>query len=398
MLKVESEHDFIEITVICGFLGAGKTTLLNRILEQAGDRKLAVLVNDLGKINIDAAEVDNVVRSIDGAISGIVELSSGCICCGVRDELLDALHELIVDHQPEQIVIEATGAAEPRQLLENIYGYNFFRADFGRYVEVKNAVTVVSAHTFLETLRQAKDQSRKSKQLLSVDPRRPLSELQFAQIECSDYILLNKTDTVAEEALGQLVETVKGLNSKAEIACADFARIDVEDLLSRKRFDRKQTLEAAKWNLDLNANRELTLLASEEKQSSVFLPKTKHSDYGIASFVYNARRPFDESRFLGFLRSDIRGLLRAKGYFWTDAKPEQVGFISICGEIQRVDYGLSWWKTRVERGEILVDNLPADVQKVWSSETGDCRQEIVFIGIDLDKQQIKNGLDDCLAY
>ena len=151
-----------------------------------------MLVNDLGKVNIDAAEIETRCAAWR-AISGIVELSSGCICCGVRDELLDAMHELIVDHRPEQIVIEATGAAEPRQLLENLYGYNFFRADYGGILKWQMQFTVVSASTFLQTLQNSKGKARKSKRLLSVDPRRPVSELQFAQIECSDYILVNKT-------------------------------------------------------------------------------------------------------------------------------------------------------------------------------------------------------------
>ncbi len=391
----------IETTVICGFLGAGKTTLLNHLLKNAGGRKLAVLVNDLGKINIDASEIEQTVSGLKGAISGVVELSSGCICCGVQSELLDALHELIIDHKPEHIVIEATGAAEPRQLLENIYGYNHYRADIGTSIEVKNAVTVVSSHTLRETVQKLEETEQKTKRLLSIDPRRPVSELQFSQIECSDYILLNKTDSIEEREKMALIETLKGLNSKAQIEWCEFAEIDVEDLLSHSRFDKRKTLEAAHWNDDFRINRDLNLVLKKgnklQEKSSMLLPRKKHSDYGIASFVYNARTPFSEVKFQNYLRKGISGLLRAKGYYWTTEYPEQVGFLSICGDIQRIDYGGTWWKTRIERGEITEAHLPDMVKPVWIPEHGDCRQEIVFIGIDLDEDSIKRELDLCFA-
>ena len=396
-----TEQTIIETTVICGFLGAGKTTLLNHLLKNAGGRKLAVLVNDLGKVNIDASEIEHTVSGLKGAISGVVELSSGCICCVVQSELLDALHELIIDHKPEHIVIEATGAAEPRQLLENIYGYNHYRADIGTNIEVTNAVTVVSAHTLRETIQELKGTEQKTKRLLSIDTRRPVSELQFSQIECSDYILLNKTDSIEEREKVALIKTLKGLNSKAQIECSEFAQIDVEDLLSRSRFDKRKTLEAAHWNDDFRSNRDLNFVLKKDNQhqeeSFVFLARKKHSDYGIGSFVYNARTPFDEVKFLNILRKGISGLLRAKGYYWTTEYPEQVGFLSICGNIQRIDYGGTWWKTRIERGEILEAHLPEIVRSVWTSDHGDCRQEIVFIGIDLDETSIKLELDSCLA-
>jgi len=197
-------------------------------------------------------------------------------------------------------------------------------------------------------------------------------------------------DTLEEETLSTLLGSLRGLNSRAQFECAPFAKLDVEDLLSKTRFDRRKTFEAARWNGDLLKNRDLKFSMGDPSESSVFL------DYGIGSFVYNARRPFDEQKIHRYLRKGIPGLLRAKGYFWTNDQSDSVGFLSICGDIQRMDYAQTWWQVRVERGEIPENRLPASVQKVWTPELGDRRQEIVFIGIDLDQDTIKHDLDACL--
>jgi G3E family GTPase len=393
----ENDQKLTQITVISGFLGSGKTTLLNHILKNTEKRKLAVLVNDLGNVNIDASEIANSLTNLSGSISGMVELSSGCICCSIQSELLDALHELIVDHDPDHIVIEATGAAEPRNLLETIYGYNLYRADYGKYVEVSNAVSVVCAKTLHDTITASKEHPKSTKRLLSADPRRPISELQFAQIECSDYIILNKMDLVSEAKRSILTDQLRELNNKAQIETAAYAQIDVEDLLSKLRFDKKASLEAASWHGDFASNRKQTFVLADDTQSHVFVTRNKHTDYGISSIVYNARKAFDEASFLNLLRKGIPGLLRAKGYYWTTAQPESVGMISITGEIQRLDYGAPWWKTRIEQGELAIEDIPDNVNSVWSEPLGDRRQEIVFIGIDVDGEKLKSELDACLV-
>lgn len=285
----------VPVTVFSGFLGSGKTTLLNHVLSSAASEKYAVVVNDLGEINIDAALIKNAFQDEDGPISGMLELQGGCICCSIQGDLLDAVFELWKRHQPAHILIEATGVAEPRSILETFYAGNYFGKRGTDFIEVANMVTV-------------------------------LDDNQGNHKSCG---------------------------CGADHGCTEHA-------------SHKAT-------------------------------QHHHKDYGLEAFVFNSRRLFSEEKFLNLLKAGLPGVLRAKGFYWADGAPDQVGLLSIAGKIMRADYLCDWWFTQIERGEAKVEDIPELVRSSWIPEYGDRRQELIFIGIDLDREFIQNSLIACYA-
>lgn len=413
----------VPLTALSGFLGAGKTTVLNKILSASASQKFVVIVNDLGEVNIDAALIKSAVNHISGPISGMIELQGGCICCTIQTDLLDALLELWQQFDPEHILIEATGVAEPEAILETLYTENIHGFKGVDFVKVANMVTVIDSGNFEQYIKAP----NKRKHLLQSDPRRPIEELLMGQIECADVLLVNKVDLLEEEALQRFKTYLKKLNYSAEIRESSFGDFDIEWLMQEQRFGVDKTLKGAAWWHEMIKN--------EGKRKNIGIPvedgETKHAsqhshshghhhphhshdhdhhhthgehdhhhdhkDYGLETFVFNARKPFVESRFLSTLRTGLPGVIRAKGFYWTERVPLRMGLLSIAGKTLRADYLSEWLHTRVERGEVDLGKVTEVVHDAWLPEYGDRRQEIVFIGIDLDRGQIKNALVDCFV-
>ncbi|MGF1484911.1 MAG: CobW family GTP-binding protein [Opitutales bacterium] len=418
----------VPVTVLSGFLGAGKTTVLNRVLKDAGSLRIAVLVNDLGEINIDAALIKSAVKEVDGAIAGMLELQGGCICCSIQTDLLDALLELTQKFKPDHILIEATGVAEPKAILQTLYTRNPSGWSGTDILKVANMVTVVDGGN-LEQYLESPDNSgnRPRTHLLPNDPRRPLQELLVEQIECADVLLINKADTLEEDARKRLQAYLGSLNQAAEVWTSSFGQIDVDRLMQEHRFSVGKTLNSAAWqnaildNVDgrRNAWKQEKQAANEDEPPAADAHSHEHDhhhhthdacehpdhehdhhhkDYGLETFVYNARTPFDEARFLRVLRTGLPGVIRAKGFYWTERVPTRVGLLSIAGKMLRADYLSEWWHTKIQRGESELAEVPELVKQSWLPGLGDRRQEIVFIGIDLNKERIENVLKDCFAH
>jgi len=437
----------IPVTVLSGFLGAGKTTTLNRILAGSASRKFAVVVNDLGEINIDASLIKNEVKEVDGAIAGMLELQGGCICCSIQTDLLDALLELWKRYDPEHILIEATGVAEPKSILETLYSGNALGRCGTEFLKVANMVTLLDGGNLEQYLESPENTGgTRRTHLLQGDHRRPLQELLMEQIECADILLINKADELNEDARQRFRAYLKSLNHTAEIWESNFGQIDVARLMQDHRFSEEKTLGAAAWKqaiLENDHGRMRGWKSVEENKESAAQDSHAHEhdhhqhhhghdhseschhdhdhhhdrgepckhdhdheghdhhhdhkDYGLETFVFNARQPFIESQFLKVLRTGLPGVIRAKGFYWTENVPNRVGLLSIAGKMLRADYLSEWWHTMIQRGEADLNEVPDLVRDSWLPVYGDRRQELVFIGIDLEREKIERALRECFA-
>ncbi|NRA28483.1 MAG: GTP-binding protein [Opitutales bacterium] len=382
----------IPLTILSGFLGAGKTTVLNWVLAEASTRKMAVLVNDLGEVNVDAMLIKSAVKELDGAVSGILELKGGCICCTIQTDLLDALLEIVERFQPEHILVEATGVAEPKAILQTLYTPNSHGRRGTDFVYPANMVTVLDGGNFEQYFESPENTGdTRRTHLLPSDPRLPLQELLMEQIECADVLLINKVDVMEEAERARFRTYLKGLNVSAEVwECRD-GEIDVVQLMEQHRYNKETTLAGAAW-LHTNEIEDHGHHHGHDHHHHEHGDHDDdhhhdhdHKDYGLETFLFRAEAPFVESRFFKVMRSGLAGVLRAKGVYWTEQEPDRIGSLSIAGKMMRAGY-LSKWNV------VMSGPSKSPPDGVW----GRPRQEFVFIGIDLDREAIKKALISCL--
>lgn len=373
----------VPLVAISGFLGAGKTTLLNHLLREAGarGRRLAALVNDVGEVNIDAALASECAALSSGTADGIVELSNGCICCGLQDRLGQAVADL-ARSGADAIAIEASGVALPQGIVAGLRAPLADGSAATACVSVANMVTVVDATWWEGQLRKAyRAAAPRRSLLLFSDPRRPLGELLSLQVECADVVVLNKADQVDERELDRLRATVAAYNPRAEaIATADGSQ-SWEALFGARRFDAALTVSAGR------CDRELAQSDRERLDSGNW-----HGEYGLEAFVYRDRYPLNHDGLLAAMRRGVRGLLRAKGFFWSDRQPDRMGYLSLAGDALRCDHLGKWYHARLQEGSLDSSQIPAQEWRTWDEKVGDRRQEIVFIGIDIDREEIERTL------
>lgn len=377
------------VTVLCGFLGAGKTTLLNHLLRQAEGRRWAAVVNDVAAINIDAAVVRAGAET--AATRDVVELGNGCVCCSSKDELAETLAELAASGRYEHILVETTGVAEPSAIAGLFTRKNPFGRALGDFAALSALVTVVDAAAFFAewTRHRSAPVSRER----AGSGQRPVFELMMEQVECADVVLLNKCDCASEAELSALEEIVRGLNTRAEIVRTERSQVSSEFLLGRTRFDVGATLGAPRWVKALNAVAPGAAVLRQPLRE----PARHEAKYGIVSFVYQERRPFDRVRLQQLLATGVPGLLRAKGFFWTRDQPDEMQFLSVAGGVVRYDTLNYWWAALVENGKARLEDRPEKIRALWADPHGDRRQELVFIGVGLDEPAIRAALDACRA-
>lgn len=388
---------FPTVTVLCGFLGAGKTTLLNHLLKQTEGERWALVVNDVGSINIDARLLGQ--KSAALAIEQgedapeLVELGNGCVCCALKDDLAETLCRLGSDGAYDRILVETTGVAEPRGIAQLFVQKNSFGRSVGDFARLEALVTVVDAADFL---RRVGDDKRTQNDEAGPGPKK-IFELLVEQTECADLVVLNKCDLVSTVQVEELAGLVRGLNPRAELLQVENGQAARESVLGRQRFDPAETLGAARWIQELNALAPKTGEPSRRKPAVTNATPDYTAKYGLRSFVFQARRPFLAAKFRALLAKGLPGVLRAKGFLWIRERPDEMAFLSLAGGIAREEWLSYWWAALIENGKVALDERPPLLRALWQEPHGDRRQELVFIGIGYDEAALRRELEDCMA-
>ena len=369
----------LPVTVLSGFLGAGKTTVLSHILNNRQGKKVAVIVNDMSEINIDSTIVQNEI-SLNRSEEKLVEMSNGCICCTLREDLLDEISALAKEKRFDYLVIESTGISEPLPVAETFTFADENGVSLSDIADLDTMVTVVDAVNFMKDYEEAKFLQEKGESL-GEDDERSVADLLIEQVEFADVILISKTDLVSADDVERLKAILLTLNTDAKLIPISQGEIRLNEVLSTGLFDFERAQAAPGWLKEMRGEH---------------IPETE--EYGISSFSYRARRPFHPEKFHQFLHDTERygKLLRSKGYFWLATRSECAGQWSQAGGIAHYGFGGMFWSA-VPRANWPTDKeYLENIQKSWVEPFGDMRQELVFIGQGLDQIGIENALNACL--
>ena len=367
----------LPVTVLSGFLGAGKTTIVSHILNNRENKKVAVIVNDMSEINIDSEILRSEV-SLNRSEEKLVEMSNGCICCTLREDLLEEVTKLAKEGRFDYLVIESTGISEPLPVAETFTFADENGVALSDIADLDTMVTVVDAVNFLKDYDEAKYLQETGE---SLEDERSVADLLVDQVEFADLILISKTDLASASDIDRLTAILKTLNTHAKIYPIANGKVDINEVLNTGLFNFQRAQQARGWLKEMRGEH---------------LPETQ--EYGIASFCYEARRPFHPDRFHDFLHGTEKfgKLIRSKGYFWLATRPQFAGQWSQAGGIARYGFAGMFWKAVPEKNWPQDEEALAFIKKQWIEPFGDMRQELVFIGQNLDQQGMTQALDDCL--